>query len=517
VPVAWLDTDTTFGLALLGSYGTGKSSVARRLATVCAERYEAKESYRIPLLIELRHFSSDVDVAQLITHHVINVYGLERLSFERFQVLNRAGKFVIILDGFDEMKHGSTRESIAYTFSEINQLSGGKSKVILCGRPTLFEDESEQMAFLAGAMSVPLAHHAAYLSLQLNQFTDRQLIAALRRYALAAPERERERLLNYVDQLSTEITKSVELRELLARPVHIQMLMRILPTLEGPVTELSRAELYQQFIGLIIGREASKATRARVQYSIDQRRDFASRLAVEMVKLGDARSIRQSAITETVLKGFRRPGVPLDAIRRELVSACFLERKPPDVLYFGHKSFGEYLVAERVAHVAKMSKRTDALGIEITPEIASFVSELLTLEDWVGILVEADSNGRLFRTFLKAGTTPKIFDPAVKLELFFGAFTQKAVITKMKVRLPLLPAMVQFQLAELIEQGPPAVSSKLAPLAQWLLESVEDLVAVHAYRALVGLGEGPSIQRLEAVLGKERLKKWREYRWIMKK
>ena len=71
--------------------------------------------------------------------------------------MNELGRYLLIMDGFDEMKQGMTRDALAYNFSEINSLCHGRSKVMLCGRPTIFEDEEEQAAILSGGRSSPLA------------------------------------------------------------------------------------------------------------------------------------------------------------------------------------------------------------------------------------------------------------------------------------------------------------------------------------------------------------------------
>jgi len=48
------------------------------------------------------------------------------------------------------MKQGMTRDALMYNFNEINKLCCHNSKILLCGRPTLFESEEEQAAVLSG-------------------------------------------------------------------------------------------------------------------------------------------------------------------------------------------------------------------------------------------------------------------------------------------------------------------------------------------------------------------------------
>jgi hypothetical protein len=75
--------------------------------------------------------------------------------------------------------------------------------------------------------------------------------------------------------------------------------------------------------------------------------------------------------------------------------------------------------------------------------------------------------------------------------------------------------MVQYHLAELIELGPSVkVSAQLAEIASWMLVNCADLVAVHAYRALVRVGAIGGPEDLKPILADDRLAKWHEYGWF---
>ena len=108
-------------IALLGTYGTAKSSFAKRIASRAAEAYSTGESHRIPLLIELRNFGSHQSIEGLITHTLINKHGYRNGSFSLFQKMNSLGKYFLILDGFDEMKQGMTRDALLCNFNELNK------------------------------------------------------------------------------------------------------------------------------------------------------------------------------------------------------------------------------------------------------------------------------------------------------------------------------------------------------------------------------------------------------------
>jgi len=341
----WVNDDSvTEGLALLGSYGTGKSSFAKRLAHVWAQRYKHGETKRIPFLIELREFGSHQDIRGLITHELINKHGVKNGSFELFQLLNRQGRFLLILDGFDEMKQGITRDALIFNFNELNKLHTDNSKVLLCGRPTIFESEKEQTQILSALEEANFTDSARYIQIAISAFTLDESLKFIKDYTAVKNPLNLLKVIEKANELERELPYDNELASLLTRPVHLPMLVSILPEWSASVRELSRKVLYHKFIDKIITRELLRQRKEfQHLYNVELRHRFASELAVAMFGIGDVRSIRYSEIPEEIVRGFQRRGQTFESVKRDLVAACFLERKPPDILTFGHKSFTEYL------------------------------------------------------------------------------------------------------------------------------------------------------------------------------
>jgi len=61
----WIDSDNYQPVAILGGYGIGKSTLARRLAFLLAEKYINNPTLRIPILISLSDISTEQDLVSM--------------------------------------------------------------------------------------------------------------------------------------------------------------------------------------------------------------------------------------------------------------------------------------------------------------------------------------------------------------------------------------------------------------------------------------------------------------------
>ena len=103
---AWLKERGKVHISLLGEFGSGKTWFCRHYAYRQLYKYLADPAReRLPLLITLRHFSKTMTAQQLINDALIEQYSLPFVgsAYEVFQEINRRGKLLLILDGFDEM------------------------------------------------------------------------------------------------------------------------------------------------------------------------------------------------------------------------------------------------------------------------------------------------------------------------------------------------------------------------------------------------------------------------------
>jgi Restriction endonuclease/NACHT domain len=127
-------------LAILGNFGTGKTSFCEKYRDTLAARAQQNAIARIPVLINLREFRSGLDIHQVITN------SLQRLPAVTIDLslcleLQRMGRFLFLLDGLDEMATRVDRSVINESLREIDRLlAEGNNKYIVTCRTHFFQE-----------------------------------------------------------------------------------------------------------------------------------------------------------------------------------------------------------------------------------------------------------------------------------------------------------------------------------------------------------------------------------------
>ena len=390
----WLDTQNDIRpLAILGSYGLGKSTFARYLSYKIAYYYKENQINRIPILIRLSDISSEQSLEGLLGKHFTSNALIPNYTFESFMALNEHGRFIILLDGFDEMKQTLSWDEFKYNFKQINRLVIGESKIIILGRPTAFMNDREHLYALHGRRfdmwnnEVKEENYPDYKEIYLTPFDVDQIEDFFTKFFTYKKSHsatsDKNKYLNLMNKSIHQIAKG-NIVDIAQRPVQLKMLAEILPQWGGNLRDMTTGLLYSEFIDLIIEREQEK--HVRLKFRKKERRKFAQEIACWLWKERKEMSITAENIPDQILRNYRKANENLEAIRRDLVSACFLERKLGSSLYFPHRSFQEFLVAEGIVEGLSSGKMNISEADKlITPEIADFLSEIVgykTFREW---------------------------------------------------------------------------------------------------------------------------------------
>ena len=339
----WLKERGKMHISLLGEFGTGKTWFCRHYTYRQLERYlQDPVNERLPLLITLRMFAKAMTPQQLINDALLEQYKLPFVgsAFEIFQEMNRRGKLLLILDGFDEMARQVDYQTVVDNFWQLANLVDENSKVIITSRTEYFRWAKESENILGGEeygrrtiVLQPPKFEVRYL----EPFNDDQI----RKVIIGRLGKEKgattaDRILN-----------TPNLAEMVSKPVLIELLLAALDEVSADVLE-NPAQVYLY------------ATNKLLLRNIDTQRTFTTtadklyflcELAWEMVKSSELR-IHYTAIPERIKSYFGnriKDQHELDTWDFDLRNQTLLHRDAAGYYEFAHKSLAEYFVAFKFA------------------------------------------------------------------------------------------------------------------------------------------------------------------------
>jgi len=387
----WCADEQGRPIALVSGYGMRKTTFLRYLAAELGKRWVEDKSQRIPVLIDLGTISDEQSLEGLIAKALTVGDNVHNYSFSHFMRLNARGRLVILMDAFDEMKHGISWSGFFHNMGEIRRLHCDRSRLLIAGRPTIFQSEAEMRELLDGAgtaaavSGVP-AGFPGFRELHLEPWTAKTIEEFLSRYTesqVSAGRLPGGALARTKSRLAED--KTGRLLDLASRPIQLKMIAIVLPEWKEKLDNLSEALLYGEFIDVLLKREVAKPTRTGI--GTRTRRRFARELAWLLWHGRGKRVVRFCDLgDEIVAKATGRTPGMRDELLRELVVGSLVEHKPPDILFFPHRSLQEYLVAEYAAD----SLRDGVLSFDYLEtvlragELRNFISQLVGRKDLKG-------------------------------------------------------------------------------------------------------------------------------------
>ena len=493
---SWIDDSLQSpSIALIGSYGTGKSSFAKRLAFHSVERYVASETNRIPILMELRNFGGHQEIESFIIHELHQRHGLTQWTYDTFRRLNRAGNLLLILDGFDEMKQGLTHDALMYNFDQLSTLTPGRAKLVICGRPTAFSSDEEQIALMTGKTGAYTQAAARYTQLNLAPFAKDEVFGFLSDFLRSRTgEAGHSKQLGKLKKLQDLVERNEEVASLLERPVHLPMIAELLPSLSITAAAFRRARIYDGFISQAIKREVLRQKRQAPSYQ--NHSVFAEEVALLMLTQGESRSLRFSEIPDALVSGLAEPGQSLDECRRMYVTSSIIERKSPDILYFPHKSFTEFLAAKAIVRRVSMADPTNGLESAFTTEVISFLMDLSTKEMLGRVATDWSLHRRLLETLLaqhNSAIEQLLVEPTVARSIGDGVLQMSQLLCFYVLRTWLSRAKGGHQLSDATIQHVRTAALSIQSLATGTVAALAtDVLAATSMAPATSSGSGSS-------------------------
>lgn len=335
-------------IAILGDYGTGKTTFCKRYAALLAANYlQERINQKIPIYIHLGEFEISRDLMQLI-HSALMREGIA-LTKPLLHELIRRGLFCFLFDGFDEMSSEIDRLTIRQNLRVIEQIvEMGDCLCVLTCRTHFFHDRIDEKQL------------SSYRPAFLSSWGKAELNRYLADYFGA----------HWKTQLH-KIQTIHNLEELARTPLLLAMIVHSLSDLQGD--NIKAGQLYEAYTERWIEDEDRKSIMRP-----EQKRAFMSEVAWQM-HLSRRQRVHYSELHEKVKQTFKLVGMhDTDCHANDVRTRSFLIRDENGYYYFSHKSFMEYFVAQRLAHEI-LNNQSSGYGQEyISPEIDSFLSDLLT-------------------------------------------------------------------------------------------------------------------------------------------
>ena len=351
----WIQSEKITHLALLGDFGTGKTEFCRRMQWHLLKNYQSAQPARIPILITLRD-QKGLKLPQMIAN-IMNEMGLKEIDYPAFRTLNRLGRFVILIDGFDEMDTHASPAEMKRNFQTLYVLAEGQAKVLLTSRTHYFEHLARKMEIIS----------KDFQTVYLNLLTRDQV----REYATKICESS-EKARN----MFAELEKLPQVDELMRTPVLLDMIIKIFPDLREYEPKIDLAVIYQRATERWI-KQAEKEGRLD-KLKPEEVIPFMQELAWQMHQ-EDRLQIKYTQLRNQTYDTYRkRLQIPdtfeIDAIFSEVRTCTFLNRDDDGNYKFAHKSFMEYFTA---VYLASLLRKNEAPETAINEEIRQFMHQLL--------------------------------------------------------------------------------------------------------------------------------------------
>jgi len=379
-------------LALLGNFGTGKSTLCRQYACALAKRYREDKTARIPIIISLKDYDARFDIQTLILNTLLTNYGVD-ITLGISLALQRLGRLILIFDGFDEMDARATLNTIRENLRELNKILEIKeNKFILTCRTHFFRNKVQTEIL------------ADFDILYIPEWGEKELEEYLQK-----------KFGNEWEKALQQISGTHNLPELVRTPLFMEMVTETLPKL-GDV--IRRVELYQVYTNKWI---KDQSNRKGARLSWQQRKNFTQELALNLYREG-RQSCHYKELQNVLRQYFSKSrseddhdleiddAAQMDYLRNDVQTCTFLVRDTHGNYSFKHKSFMEFFVATAIAEDVQKGNNTYLRGSVLPVEIRDFL---------IDSLKEAPPT-HLLLTWLKNDEEPILRDNLLSLVSLLG-------------------------------------------------------------------------------------------------
>ena len=435
-------------IAILGDYGSGKTTLMRRLFYHMINEALRQESNLKPIYLELKNFYKFQNVELFILNAFNQLFGKE-ISYELLQKEIKKGQIVFLFDGFDEMSPQISQDIRLRNFSTLAPLFASPSPCILSCRPSYFVSNEEYKEYLSlisknDKTSFKFRSKKSLSAIKNTELVEKTYAKLFNKYfsdsEKEAPSKDgltyfisefnddqiNSYLEKFDDKFRSECSASwsevkeflssiYDLSELMSKPLLLYIIKDTILLLKEEykkkdAMDFGPAALYEIYTSINFDFDWKKGE-TRHFLTIEERRQFAEAIALTMfdknildVNYDDLRSLvtKEHILLDDLSK--RLPEVSQENIISDIQICSFITRTTDDTFKFVHKSFMEFFVARSIKNKILDSRNVvqeeRLLNINFPKEILYFLGSFAQVEGQFKSLLSRNINskkGNVFR------------------------------------------------------------------------------------------------------------------------
>ncbi len=381
---AFIENKTINFLTLLGDSKTGKSSFALHYFIHLAEKFikDPQKQSRIPVFISLEGYQGRLDMESFLIKEFQRIFNV-RLSLIQLQDFLLRGKFILFIDGFDEMTSKTDWHITRDNLEEIATLSLKNiiledgiekphqgNKIFLTCKTHYFLVNINESDHLKAGYTPFYKNYAVKESCQIVQIAPKSLDTKNMKSFI---------LINAEDQITARnilaiIDDPYNLNKLSTRPLLWEMIIRTIKSFKNK-KEINAADLYRAYTDLWIERDDW-----RFQIKPAGKRALMYQMATHIFKNSSGLTVHNSQLNlpeKQYIKGNLVHSS--DSNWHDELRTCeFIIRDDEGNYGFIHKSFFDYFVAECYYHALKDGTEKPGDPADFHEEIRIFLKFIIS-------------------------------------------------------------------------------------------------------------------------------------------
>lgn len=304
-------------LLMLGDYGAGKSSTLKMMIG------RQKESYIYISLIDVLTYANDIKSG--ICEYCKRKYNLP-FSFDKGE---HNVRYVLLLDGFDELQQLSEEKELLY-FNQIKCLTDYNNlSIVLSSRSTTY---------------IKRVNITRYPQVYLNDFTEKQVSNWIEKWQLVNGQKH--------VKITLEGLRERNLISVASNKLILYMTARIFDDELAEIKPYSKAHIYKLFIDWTISGKFKEDNTIKITDPKDYQKYRMILRDIAFIMTSNNSDIIKYDELKEYIQEFQNEEI--DALLFEVQVHLFrqhfftLEKNRQDYISFSHKSFRQYLVAEKI-------------------------------------------------------------------------------------------------------------------------------------------------------------------------